>query len=88
MTHFLLLAALIGVPWWLGSLAIHPMKPCPRCGPHAGRRGGGGRNIGSRPRRFGPCGKCGGTGRVRRLGAKSMHKSIQRVRKGLRDRKD
>ncbi len=79
MWHVLLLAAISGAGWVL-SLWLHPFRPCPRCTPHADRRGGAGRNRGSSRKRFGACTRCGGTGRVRRIGAKAIHAAIHAAR--------
>jgi DnaJ-class molecular chaperone len=57
---------------WVVSLAWHPYRPCPRC---EGRRG---RNVGSKPGRFGRCGKCDGRGEQVRRGARSVRKGIGR----------
>lgn len=62
----------IGGASWLGSLVWHPYRPCPRC---EGRRG---RNLGSKPKRYGHCGKCDGRGEQVRRGARSVRKGIGR----------
>lgn len=87
MGHLMLLA-LAAAALWLVSLVVHPMRPCPRCAQHAAARGGSGRNTGSSKRRFGACGRCGGTGTARRIGAKTVHKVILRASKARRERKE
>ncbi len=84
---YLALLAAVAAAGWLVSLWLHPFRPCPRCTRHATRRGGAGRNRGSSRRRFGTCRRCDGTGRVRRIGAKTIHGSISRLMQGTR-RKD
>lgn len=56
-------AAAIAAGLYYLSIKIWPYKPCPRCS-------GGGRNAGSTWKRFGMCGRCGGTGRCERLGTR------------------
>ena len=85
MTTILLLAG-AGLLIWLGSLYLHPWQPCLRCTPHAGKRGGGGRNAGSRRRKFGACARCQGTGKVRRPGARILHKTITSGSRRIRAR--
>ena len=72
----IILTALLALILWAGSLYLHPWRPCPRCTPHAGQRGGSGRNKGSRRHRFGACARCQGTGKVHRHGARVLHKTI------------
>lgn len=57
----LLALALIVLAGYRVSLWIWPQTYCRRCS-------GKGRNAGSTRRRFGACGKCGGSGRKPRLG--------------------
>ena len=64
--------SVIGSTGWVVSLAWHPYRPCPRC---EGRRG---RNVGSKPKRFGRCGRCGGRGEQERRGARPVRKAIGR----------
>lgn len=62
--------ALIGVvslACWLVSLRLHPYARCWKCK-------GTGRNPGSTSKRYGPCGRCGMTGRRLRVGAALVHK--------------
>lgn len=68
--------AAITITVWAISLWVHPWRPCPRCTPKAAQRGGAGRNPGSRPTRFGSCGRCDGTGKITRPGAKMLHRAI------------
>jgi hypothetical protein len=49
------------------SLRLWPWRPCKRCL-------GGGRNAGSTVKRFGRCGRCGGSGRELRLGARVLNR--------------
>lgn len=56
----LLLAALAAAGAWLVSLRLFPWKDCPRCK--------GARRIASGSVHR-DCGRCGATGRVRRIGA-------------------
>ena len=60
------------VVWWLLSLAWHPYAACGRC---KDRRG---RNVGSKASRWGDCGKCGGSGKRIRVGARSVRRWIGR----------
>jgi hypothetical protein len=55
------LAWVISRLWW-------PYKPCRRCK-------GTGRNLGSNGRRHGDCRRCKGTRRVRRFGARAVHRA-------------
>ena len=64
-------AAVAGVAWWVLSLAWHPFAVCGRC---KGDR----RNLGSKASRWGDCGKCGGTGKRRRVGARTVRRWIGR----------
>jgi hypothetical protein len=54
---------------WLASRLLWPYKPCPRCRKHPGR------NPGSDKRRHGDCQRCKGAGRVRRFGARHVHRA-------------
>lgn len=56
----LLLGAVAVVGGWLVHVRLFPWRKCPRCG---GRQ----RNYSAGAHR--DCGRCGATGRVRRLGA-------------------
>lgn len=47
------------------SLSIHPYTNCPRCN-------GNGKNAGSTPTKYGPCRKCGGSGRRERFGRRFL----------------
>lgn len=87
MNGTVLLLAAVSIAFWLVSLWLHPYRPCPRCSAHAVKRGGSGRNRGSGKRSFGSCRKCDGTGRVRRIGARAVHRSIEAARKGIRERR-
>lgn len=53
---------------WLISRLFWPYKPCRRCK-------GTGRNPGSNARRHGDCRRCRGTRRVRRFGARTVHRA-------------
>lgn len=53
---------------WLVSRLLWPYKPCRRCK-------GSGRNPGSNDRRHGDCKRCKGTRRVRRFGARPVHRA-------------
>ena len=52
---------------YTGSLYLWPFRPCMRCG-------GSGRRKGSNRKRFGECRCCKGTGRLRLIGAKTIHR--------------
>ena len=62
MAVVLIIAAVIGVSYYV-SLRIWPYANCRRCE-------GGGTNAGSNRKRWGRCGRCGGTGRRLRFGAR------------------
>jgi hypothetical protein len=62
----LLAAAGLSLAWALSRL-LWPYKPCPRCK-------GSGRNPGSNNRRHGDCRRCKGTRRIRRSGARYVHR--------------
>lgn len=51
--------------WWLIDVRWHPWRKCPSCG-------GGRRNAGSTGDRWGDCGRCGTSGKVRRFGARGQ----------------
>ena len=53
---------------WLISRLFWPYRPCPRCK-------ASGRNRGSNKRRHGDCKRCEGTRRVRRFGARHVHRA-------------
>lgn len=75
-----ILAALVAIGAYAGSLYLWPWRPCMRCG-------GTGRNHGSSRRRFGTCRRCGGTGRLRRIGAKTIHRGAVSLGDRTRNRK-
>lgn len=56
---------------WLWHLWWHPFGPCWSCD-------GTGRNHGSTGKRFGNCRRCGGSGRRSRIGARLLHRALQR----------
>ncbi len=56
------LIAIVGVVWWWLDVHRHPIRRCPSCK-------GSEKNAGSTTLRWGTCGRCGGKGEVRRLGA-------------------
>jgi hypothetical protein len=60
VVYALLAAAFLGGGWLL-SVRLFPWKTCPRCKGSRRIQGGGGIHR--------DCGRCGATGRVRRLGA-------------------
>ena len=60
---YLALAALTALGCWRVSVALWPTRLCPSC---KGRK----TNAGSNRQRWGTCRRCGGTGHVRRLGAR------------------
>lgn len=62
---FALAFALIAAGLYLLSCLVWPETNCGRCS-------GGGKNFGSTRRRFGACGKCGGSGRKPRLGTRLL----------------
>jgi DnaJ-class molecular chaperone len=63
----ILIGAVIVAAGYYVSLRIWPYRPCKRCS-------GGGRNAGSNRKRFGTCGRCGGSGRALRLGARMLNR--------------
>jgi hypothetical protein len=58
---------------YAASLYRYPFRPCIWCK-------GTGRNKGSNARRFGHCWRCAHTGRVQRLGSKSVHRLAWAIR--------
>jgi DnaJ-class molecular chaperone len=78
----MILIALLAVLGYVGSLYLWPFRPCGRCK-------GTSRNPGSNKKRFGQCRRCGGAGRKRRIGAKTVHRGAVSLaerasRKGVR----
>lgn len=57
-----LVAVVVLVLWWV-DMRVHPVRRCPWCR-------GSKRNVGSSTRRWGTCPRCGGTGELRRIGAR------------------
>jgi hypothetical protein len=76
----IILIALLAAAAYAGSLYLWPFRPCLRCG-------GSGRNKGSTRRRFGECRRCKGTGRLRRIGAKTIHRGAVSLADKARARK-
>jgi hypothetical protein len=62
MAGFVLIVAIIVIVLWQLEVRRHPIRRCPSC---KGSR----RNFGSNASRWGKCRRCGGTGKVSRLGA-------------------
>lgn len=54
---------------WVISAWFWPFAPCRRC---QGRKS----NKGSTRRRYGPCGKCGGTGSRQVIGSQQVHRAV------------
>lgn len=73
----LILLILLGAAGWVISLYLWPYRPCGRCL-------GSQRNKGSNRRRYGDCSRCGGTGRLQRIGSRRIHKSALDISKYLR----
>jgi hypothetical protein len=73
------LIAVITAIWWVASRWWWPYKPCPKCK-------GTGRNRGSSKKRHGDCKKCGGSHRVRRIGARAVHQAITSIRNSRREK--
>jgi hypothetical protein len=60
--EFVVVAVAVAIAvWWL-DVQRHPIRRCPSCG--------GSRKNTSNSSRWGVCGRCGGKGAVRRIGAK------------------
>lgn len=70
-------AVAITVPVLAGVFVVSrwrwPYRPCSRCKAT-------GRNKGSNSRRHGDCKRCGGTRRVQRPGARTVHRAILTIR--------
>ncbi len=66
MVVLIVVALACGLGYYV-SLRIWPETFCRRCN-------GGGRNAGSSRKRFGKCGRCGGTGRKPRLGTRMLER--------------
>jgi hypothetical protein len=60
-TVVVIIAVVVLVVWW-ATVARHPIRKCPSCK-------GSKKNAGSNSERWGVCGRCGGKGEIRRLGA-------------------
>jgi len=58
----IVLAALVIGGGWYVHVRLFPWRTCPRCGGSKRNRGGHGTHR--------DCGRCGATGRVRRIGAR------------------
>ena len=76
----LILLGLAAIAVYAGSLYLWPYRPCGRCK-------GTGRNSGSTSKRFGECRRCGGSGRLRRIGAKTIHRGAVSLADRARKRK-
>ena len=76
----LILLILLGIAGYTLSLYCWPFRPCLKCG-------GSGRNKGSSRKRFGECKRCKGTGRRRRLGARTIHRGAVSLADKARARK-
>ena len=74
---YIVIFALIAAVVWTVSRYLWPYAPCRRCR-------GSGKNTGSRRRRYGDCGKCGGSGRRRRIGARAVNRAAQDISKRLK----
>jgi hypothetical protein len=59
-----LVVIVVIVVWWI-DVRWHPVRRCPSCK-------GSKRNTGSTATRWGTCGRCGGTGEVRRFGGREQ----------------
>lgn len=59
----LILIAVAIVAFWQVDVLMHPIRKCPRCR-------GSKTNLWSNRERWGLCRRCGGSGEVRRLGAR------------------
>jgi hypothetical protein len=76
----LILVGLGAAAAYAGSLYLWPFRPCGRCS-------GTGRSKGSSRKRYGLCPRCHGSGRRRRLGARTVHRGALSIRRN-RSRKD
>jgi hypothetical protein len=65
---FLIIVAVLVI--WTARAYLLPFSPCRRCK-------GGKVNRLSNARRFGPCGRCGGTGHRQVLGSRQVHKAVR-----------
>lgn len=74
MTGNLILAAIITLALWLGSLYVHPFGRCHRC------KGSG--HIKRGPRRRPVCPRCKGLRRVQRRGSRTLHRAVFKIRDG------
>lgn len=71
--HLVLFAGLLVVVWVVRAY-FWPGAPCPRC---KGRK----TNKGSTKKRFGTCGRCGGTGNRQVLGSRTVRSVIRHRKK-------
>lgn len=76
----LILIILLAIGGYTGSRYLWPFRPCMRCG-------GSGRRKGSNRKRFGECRRCKATGRLRRIGAKTVHRGAVSLADKARERK-
>ncbi|MGH3400617.1 MAG: hypothetical protein ACRDPO_38640 [Streptosporangiaceae bacterium] len=81
MNGHLVLAVALGALGYATWAWFHPFRPCPRCQ-------GRGTNRMSTRRRTGNCARCGGTRKVKTLGAQLLHRAVRSAVKYNRDRKD
>jgi hypothetical protein len=61
----IVLLAIAAAAAWAVSLYLRPLRTCPRCR---------GTRITGTGRRGRMCGRCAGTGRIRRIGATAVHR--------------
>ncbi len=74
MNATLILAAIAAAAVWAGSLYLRPFGRCPRC---YGRG-----HIKRGPRRRPVCPRCKGLRRVQRLGSRTVHRAVRKIRQG------
>jgi DnaJ-class molecular chaperone len=72
----LILAVIIALAVWAGSLYVAPFGRCPKC------KGTG--HIQRGPRRRPVCPRCKGHRRVQRRGSRTIHRLVFKIRDGQR----
>jgi DnaJ-class molecular chaperone len=77
MVH-LLVAAVVALVVYVPVVLVNPLHRCPRCK---------GRRAVASGRGMAPCGRCKGTGKAMRRGARLVHRAVRSRRNGTTERK-
>jgi DnaJ-class molecular chaperone len=81
MSGHLIIALAVLAAGWVVRAYFWPYAACSRC---SGRKV----SKGSTRKRFGLCGKCGGTGARQVLGSKAVHRAVRSARSAWTGRKE